>query len=258
MKTAIILTIAGALVLVASFWNNRTNTITAKIAALSPPTVEVSGSGYKTESVSSDYAPTKKKVISLILTPEETVFLNGEIGAEAVVVAQEISQKALNGKPLYLVINSPGGSVLDGAQIVSAIQASPVPVYTICQSLCASMAAIIHQSGAKRLMVDRSILMFHDAAGGVQGTFPQIKDRFEFFNSYVMKMDSEIARRAGLTLPEFLAKLNPECWRDAEDSLREHFSDGYVSLVFNGATPADSNVSQTRNLRDKFEVHLGN
>ena len=252
MKTIVLTAVAGAFLL--GLGGSRllqSDTIT-----------EVSHSGYKVGILppsppeSSDQ---KKKVENLTLKEEDTVFLVGEIGANAVGVAQEITRKARNNKALYLVINSPGGSVLDGALIVSAIQASKVPVYTICAQLCASMAAITFEMGTKRYMVDRSILMFHDAAGGVQGTFPQIKSRFTFFSSYVLKMDNEIARRAGLTLQQFLSKLNPECWRDAEDAYAEHFSDGYANLYFSGVKQSeDPSMSQTRTLKSKFDVQLGN
>ena len=264
MKTVLTLVIAGLLLVgVAGYkLTNHTKTTKSLISNVENTTTDVDSTFYVSNSsapVPAEPLAPKKKVENLVLEEDNTVLLTGEIGANAFGVAQEITQKALKNKVVYLVISSPGGSVLDGAAIVSAVQASKTPVVTICQSLCASMAAIIFEAGSKRLMVDRSILMFHDAAGGVQGTFPQIKDRFEFFSSYVNKMDNEIAHRAGLTLPEFMSKLNPECWRDAEDSLKEHFSDGYANLVF--VTPPQDQgpgMSQTKNLKSKFEVQLGN
>lgn len=263
MKTALILVTAGVLLLgyaLVSLDHVIDKTVATQTKVIDS-VVNVDNILYKTpvEFPTENVVRKQKKVTNLILSQNDTVFLLGEVGSDAISTAQEITQKSLHNKIVYLVINSPGGSVLDGALIVSAIQASRVPVVTICSQLCASMAAIIFESGAKRLMVDRAVLMFHDAAGGVQGTFPQIKDRFDFFSSYVNKMDNEIAHRAGIPLSQFMAKLNPECWRDAEDSLNEHFSDGYANLVFSGTTASEGpSMSQTKNLKSKFEVQLGN
>lgn len=201
-----------------------------------------------------------KQVQTVELSEENAVLITGEINQEALLSAEEIIKKSRSGiKELYVVINSPGGSVMDGAQVVSAIQASPVPVVTICAQFCASMASIIFESGTKRLMVDRAFLMFHDAAGGVQGTFPQIKNRFEFFSRYVSKMDYEMATKSGMTLEQFMSHLNPEWWVDAEDAHAAKLSDGYVSLTLSMSAPQVENIlhSQTATLNEHFNIQLG-
>lgn len=205
--------------------------------------------------------PGKKKITNITLTRSNTVPVVGEIGPEAGAIAQGITQLAELGEPIYVVINSPGGSVMDGALIVSAIQAVDVPVYTVCLQLCASQAAIIHQYGTKRMMVDRSILMFHDASGGIEGSFPQMKTRLLFFDQFVNKMDAEIAKRVGITLPEFLLKISHELWLDAEDATRQHFNDSIVNVTLNftGGSEGPTGkllASQTKSLSDKVQVKL--
>ena len=59
-----------------------------------------------------------------VLKPDgdRVIRLYGEINETSLIVADQI--KVLSGQskaPIFLLINSPGGSVLDGAQIVSAI-----------------------------------------------------------------------------------------------------------------------------------------
>lgn len=203
----------------------------------------------------------KKTITNIVLDRTNTVPVIGPIGPEAGSIAQVITQLSGQGSPLYVVINSPGGSVLDGALIVSAIQASRSPVYTVCLSLCASMGSIIFEAGAKRMMVDRAVLMFHPAAGGFEGTFPQIQTRLNFFNNFVLKMDSEIAKRVGLTLPEFTTKINNELWLDAEDALKQHFSDSIVNVTlnFSGGDQGPTNkilASQTKAAKDTFNIRL--
>lgn len=179
-----------------------------------------------------DVIVAKKSVKHLVLSASNTVFLVGPIGAESMTVIDQMNEKAKSAKEIYLVINSPGGSVMDGALIVSAVQSSKVPVHTVCMQFCASMAAIIHQYGKQRYMVDRSHLMFHEAAGGLEGQFNQVRTRFNAYSRFTDKMDYEIAQRAGQSYETFRSKLADEIWIDAEDAINQHFTDRIVSVEF--------------------------
>lgn len=174
-----------------------------------------------------------RKVIKHLRIPtEQVVLLVGEVGSDTGNVASEITTKALNGNPLYLLINSPGGGVLEGGQIISAIESVNVPVYTVCMQFCASMAAFIHQYGTKRFMVDRSFLMFHDAAGQVQGYFPHMQAQLNMIVRFVLKFDVYIANKAGMKLEDLTNMQSKNIWIDAEDALGK-FNDKlvYVDVV---------------------------
>ncbi len=76
-----------------------------------------------------------------------------------------------NTKPIYLYINSPGGSVTAGLAIYDTIQHIKSDVVTICVGLAASMGAFLLTSGTKgkRLALPHSRIMIHQPLGGVQG-----------------------------------------------------------------------------------------
>lgn len=75
------------------------------------------------------------------------------------------------GKPIYLYINSPGGSVTAGLAIYDTMQYIKSEVVTICVGLAASMGAFLLAAGApgKRLALPHSRIMIHQPLGGVQG-----------------------------------------------------------------------------------------
>jgi ATP-dependent protease ClpP protease subunit len=195
---------------------------------------------------------TTKKIATLQLPMEQVVVLAGEVDETAFNIAQQITAKGEYGLPIFLLISSPGGSVMDGALIINAIEASPVPVITVCMDLCASMAAIIHQYGSKRLMVDRSILMFHDAAGGFQGYFPHIKAQFDVVDRYITKFNAYIANRSKTSLAELELAEHTQLWIDAEDSLGK-YTDGlaYVQVMEGRGSHVDMRLllrpNRTRN-----------
>jgi len=169
-------------------------------------------------------------VLRLNLLSEQVVQLKGPIFENAEFVVEELKQKAKTQKELFLLIDSPGGSVMAGAMILSAMEASPALVHTVCMGLCASMAFVIHQYGHSRLALNRAILMAHPAAGGVEGTLGQMSARLSTITRYVDKMDAHIAKRAKISFEDFKALTVSEFWIDSEDALEKHFLDKIVDI----------------------------
>lgn len=213
-----------------------------------------------TITATSDVRNISKKVERIDLTGEaekRVVRLYGVVGDGADSITKEITRLSnQNTSPIYLLINSPGGSVLDGAMVVSAMEASKAPIYTVCEQLCASMAFIIHQFGTKRLMVDRAILMAHPASGGVQGTLEEMNSQLQMILKYVYKMDDTIAVRAGLTPDQFKQLWISQLWMDAEDSTARKFNDAIVNLNVNPSLSIlDLLQERQRNqIKEKFNV----
>jgi ATP-dependent Clp protease protease subunit len=71
-------------------------------------------------------------------------------------------------KPIYLYINSPGGSVTAGMAIYDTMQYIKAEVVTICVGLAASMGAFLLASGSpgKRLALPHARIMIHQPMGG--------------------------------------------------------------------------------------------
>lgn len=198
-----------------------------------------------------------KAVEHFSLESSQVLILEGVVEYNAVELAEQLTALAENGKPIWLKINSPGGSVLDGAALVAAMQASKVPVYTVCTQLCASMAAIIHQYGTKRYMTGKSLLMFHNASMALQGNLPEMLTRLNMMNSYTQKMDAYIAKRSGQTVEQFNTRFSHELWIDDEDSYHAKYSDGTVSILVKGALPKTflfgTNTIETKLLNFRWE-----
>jgi ATP-dependent Clp protease, protease subunit len=159
---------------------------------------------------------------------DRTVYIYGAISNNFYAISRAILSLGQDPEPITILINSPGGSVIAGAQIIAAMQAVKSPVRTVCVELCASMAAIIHSYGTSRLMIDHSILMFHPASGGVEGEVNKMNSKIAFFKKYVDGLNENVAKRAGLTTEQFKAMWEVEHWVDAQDAVSERLSDGIV------------------------------
>lgn len=172
-----------------------------------------------------------KRVKTVNLDPDRTILILGEVGNNALNAAQTIKElEDQSNDPIYLILDSPGGSVIDGNVLVSAIESSSVPVYTVCHRICASMAAVIHQYGKKRMMIDRSVLMFHQASASSQGTIDEMKSMTDFLYNYIEKTERFIANRAGMPYADYKLSNMQNIWIDAEDATSRKFNDEIISI----------------------------
>ncbi|MFQ3627466.1 MAG: ATP-dependent Clp protease proteolytic subunit, partial [Cyanobacteriota bacterium] len=102
---------------------------------------------------------------------ERIIFLAEEVDdgiANAIVAYMLYLDSDDNTKPIYLYINSPGGSVTAGMAIYDTMQHIKSEVVTICVGLAASMGAFLLTAGAKgkRLALPHARIMIHQPLGG--------------------------------------------------------------------------------------------
>lgn len=105
------------------------------------------------------------------LSVERILFLGQEVtdGLANALVAQMLYLDSEDPtKPIYLYINSPGGSVTAGMAIYDTMQYIKAEVVTICVGLAASMGAFLLASGSpgKRLALPHARIMIHQPMGG--------------------------------------------------------------------------------------------
>ncbi|MBE9195617.1 MULTISPECIES: ATP-dependent Clp protease proteolytic subunit [Synechocystis] len=105
------------------------------------------------------------------LSQERIIFLGQEVNdsiANRIVAFLLYLDSDDPSKPIYLYINSPGGSVTAGMAIYDTMQYIKSEVITICVGLAASMGAFLLASGApgKRLALPHARIMIHQPMGG--------------------------------------------------------------------------------------------
>lgn len=108
------------------------------------------------------------------LLKDRIIFMVGQVepGMANLIVAQLLFLESENpNKEIFLYINSPGGSVVDGLSIYDTMQFIKPEVSTLCVGLAASAAALILCAGApgKRYALPNATIMIHQVLGGYQG-----------------------------------------------------------------------------------------
>ena len=123
-------------------------------------------------------------------------------------------------KPIWLYINSPGGSVSAGMAIYDTMQFVDCEVGTICMGLGASMGQFLLCAGApgKRYALPHARIMMHQPLGGVQGQATDIAIQAEQM-AYTKKLLQErIAHHTGQTVEQIEADSDRDRWFTAEQA----------------------------------------
>ncbi len=153
------------------------------------------------------------------------VILSGEVNAENAekVIKQLLLLEAESDKPIYLFIDSPGGSIDDGFGIFDIIKFINAPVYTIGTGLIASMGAMILLSVPKerRFALPNSHYLIHQPliGGAFRGVATDLEIQAEEIAKSKKKLIEIIAKETGQTVEKVLADTDRDHWLTAEEAL---------------------------------------
>jgi len=164
---------------------------------------------------------------------ERILFLGSEVNdaiANSLVAQMLYLDSDDNSKPIYLYINSPGGSVTAGLAIYDTIQYVKSDLVTICVGLAASMGAFLLGAGTKgkRLALPHSRIMIHQPLGG---TSQRQASDIEIEAREILRMKDMLNNSmAGMT-GQAVEKIEKDTDRDYFMSAEEAMNYGLIDRV---------------------------
>ena len=135
-------------------------------------------------------------------------------------------------QPIRLYIDSPGGDLISGFAIVSAIKASKTPVYTINVGQWSSMAFLIGICGHRRFSLPNMTFLMHDGDLNMSGSTNKTQDKMKFtqrFEEEVVK--THVLSHSNMTSREYDAVSRVEYFMLPEDALESGFIDEIVTDI---------------------------
>ena len=174
---------------------------------------------------------------------ERILFLGGEVNS---VVANSLVAQMLyhdsddNTKPIYLYINSPGGSVTDGIMIYDTMKYIKSDVVTICVGLAASMGAYLLAAGTKgkRVALPNSRIMIHQPLGG---TSQRQASDIEIEANEILRMKDNLNKSLADMTGQPFEKIEKDTDRDYFLSAEEAKNYGLIDRVI--THPSEANQS---------------
>ena len=166
---------------------------------------------------------------------ERILFLGSEVNAgiaNSLVAQMLYLDSEDSSKPIYLYINSPGGSVTAGLAIYDTIQYVKSEVVTICVGLAASMGAFLLAAGTKgkRVALPHSRIMIHQPLGGTsrrQASDIEIEAR-EILRMKDM-LNHSLADMSGQTFEKIEKDTDRDYFLSAEEAMKYGLIDRVIS-----------------------------
>jgi ATP-dependent Clp endopeptidase proteolytic subunit ClpP len=132
-------------------------------------------------------------------------------------------------KPLFITINSPGGSVLAGLALYDHIRELSERGHHITvkvRGMAASMGGILLQAGDTRVVGPEALVLIHEVSAGTAGNITQMENRLNFSKQLWDKLAVILAKRSKMTPDEIKVKCkNFDWWLDAKEAVELGFAD---------------------------------
>lgn len=132
-------------------------------------------------------------------------------------------------KPLYIYINSPGGSVTCGIAVYDTMNYIKCGVSTICVGTAASMASFVLAGGDKgnRIALPHARIMIHQPEGGSQGQASEVLSESE----EVLRIRRQVGRIYAEKTGQPLSRISRDLDRDQFLSAKEAKEYGLIDKI---------------------------
>lgn len=182
------------------------------------------------------FATFAKEPTKITLTKKNHVLLRGYVGVDSV---SEVSAKLLklsaqlkDSDIIYLVLDSGGGSVFDGIDLINVMEIIPQKVHTI-SFYAFSMAYSISQHADKRYIGQRGVMGQHRAKGGFQGQFAdgEVEQRLKMVTKVITDLNQYEANKMGVTLEKFKQLTKDEMYVYHTDAVKMKVVDAVAQVT---------------------------
>jgi ATP-dependent Clp protease protease subunit len=175
----------------------------------------------------------------VVLTKDNSVVLNEPFTAQSVSALigeiKKLDAELKNGYPIYLFLNTPGGSIQAGLELIEFVKGVNRPIHTITM-FSASMGFQIVQHFGKRYITEYGVLMSHKAYGGFEGEFggesSQLDSQYGLWLRRLKMMDLKTVSRTNgkKTLKQYQAEYDNELWLNGAEAVKNGYADEVVTV----------------------------
>jgi ATP-dependent Clp protease protease subunit len=182
---------------------------------------------------------TKEGEEEVLASDNNTVLLSDEVNDETMArLLKEILQKDAklkSGEPIYIILNTPGGSVSAGEDLIEALNKLNRPIHTITL-YAASMGSNISNRLGKRLSHPNGLYMYHRMRSFSYGQVPgEYNTDVEQTLAMADRLDNTNATRMKLSLSDYRAKVINEYYTRGKQAVAENSADAVAVIKCDAA-----------------------
>lgn len=148
---------------------------------------------------------------------------------KAIDAMSELDAKLESGKPIYLYLDSPGGSIIAGMRFINFLKSLDREVKTI-SSFSASMAFVIVQSSGERLALPNAVLMSHPGSTRCQGNQYQIASCLDILKQLDTLLHTVITKRMKISYKEYIELIKHDKYFIGKKLIKYNVIDRFVRI----------------------------
>ena len=137
----------------------------------------------------------------------------------------------LNSNPIYLYIDSPGGSVDAGLQFINTINyhKNQGKIINCIAKSAYSMAFVIFQNCSNRYVISSTTLMQHQISlSGIKGNINNLMNYLDMINKISYELDNMVSTRIKMDLTEYRYKISNDWWIYGNLAIEQGVADEFV------------------------------
>lgn len=233
MKTIVLMAVAAAASGLITYNNNGSGQVESRGFYTNPPQ---NSSIDLTPKSAGDKIKGAVPSENIQLSKSNLLVFRGQVDGLSVGKAQnallEMHKNLPKGKPIYMVLDTPGGDIVAGNQLIDTAHSLGRPVHSIT-IFAASMGFAFAQRLDKRYILPSGTLMAHRArVGGVEGQIPGefITAAATLYN-LVLGMEKLNAARMGISMDAYTSLVKDEYWVDGEEAVRQGVADATAKIT---------------------------
>jgi ATP-dependent Clp protease protease subunit len=152
------------------------------------------------------------------------ILINDAIDSESIAKAQlklfKLAAELPVDEPIYLFLDTPGGSITAGRLFIDTVKGVPHKVHTITLT-AASMGYIIAQHLDNRYILESGTMMSHRARiGGLSGQIPgEVDSRLRNIRQEITEINETVANRLGVPRRFYEKWIHDELWLSGKDAV---------------------------------------
>lgn len=172
------------------------------------------------------------KSATITLTEQNSVLFNQQVSGEYTAKKTlEVLAKSAKASPVYLVLDTPGGSVAAGLQFIDAIKSLDVKVHTVTIFAASMGYQIVQELGTRYILPSGTLMSHRGAVSGMSGQIPgELTSRVTFLQSLLDGMSERAAKRVGVSKKDYDASIVNELWVYGQAAVLSNHADEVANV----------------------------